>query len=114
MNYTDIKTLEDSFKYLNVESFNIQSDNTQRKELIAYENLKIVIKALNEAWASSCKTNTEIQECHISICFFAINRWYTYTNKESKLTYKSQEIAVYAANQFSELYYDYQGIKKIN
>lgn len=123
MNITDkIRTFEDACQALNLEptllpivDFLPEKD---RKSIIAYYKLTIIIRALNEGWEPNWKDRNEIKHHNCFYCLsvsgFVCSHTYctfTCTGIGSRLCFKSRDLAEYALSQFKDLYEDYLLIK---
>jgi hypothetical protein len=104
-----VKTFEDACSIMGVSScsFFNSSDTEDEK---AYKKLKVIIAALNESWVPDWNNSNErkwrpwfyldspgFQLYYVYYC-------YTYSNVSSRLCFKSEELANYAANQFLDIY----------
>ena len=117
-----IKTFEDACQVLNLDPTHLPIvdllTEKDRKSIIAYYKLTIIIRALNEGWEPNWKDSNEFKYYNYLFvrsgsCFVYS---YTYfTNSDtflgSRLCFKSSELAKYALSQFNNLYEDYLLIK---
>ncbi len=110
MNYQNIKTFEDALAVTG-ETFNLPDGLSA--DTIAYEKLKIVAKALNEGWYPDWTDGSQRKYQVVlynyqpgGVGFDASNfaYWATATTCGSRLCYPSAEIALYAGEQFRDLY----------
>ena len=119
-----IKTFEDACRKLNVDptklpDFSILPEK-HAKALLAHTKLVLIAEALNDGWQPDWSNwneykyfpwmdiaSDEENTSGSGLSFYVI----AYTNSDSsvgsRLSYKSREIAKYAAEQFNELYKDY-------
>ena len=118
-----IKSFEDACKHLRLNP-NDQPDadmlpEKDRKSIIAFYKLTIIIRALNEGWEpdwsnwDECKYYNwfyvEKGEDQRSSGFRYDDAYcaYSYANAGSRLCFKNRELAEYAAEQFKKLYREY-------
>jgi hypothetical protein len=109
-----VKTFEDACEVLGVgPSYSFNS--TDSKDEIAYKKLKIIIQALNEGWTPDWSNSNQKKwypwmkwngsgfGFSDSYCDY----WATRTCVGSRLCFKSEELAIYAAKQFEAIYNDF-------
>lgn len=118
-----IKSFEDACKHLRLNPNDLpvvdMLPEKERKSIIAFYKLTIIIRALNEGWEPDWSNWDEWKyynwfyvekgedqrssgfRCSDSYCA------YTYTCTGSRLCFKNIELAKYAAEQFKELYHEY-------
>jgi len=120
INITDrIKTFDDACREIGTteEKFN-KLYNNYAYDTLAYEKLKIIIKALNEGWEPDWSNDNErkwfpyfkgspfgFDGTH---CAF----WSTASSTGSRLCLKSEELAKYCGKQFEHIYREYMMIDK--
>jgi hypothetical protein len=120
-----ITSYEDACKELglNPEKLPIVEDlpEKDRKSIIAYYKLIIVIRALNEGWEASILSNERKYERKYWNYFYAPYGTYDglvsddadsacssmTTSVGSRLCFKSRKLAAYAREQFRDLYFEY-------
>lgn len=103
-----VKTFEDACAVLGIMPFN----PTGTADEVAYIKLKTIIKALNEGWVPNWDDMDEkkycpwwIMEGGFSLDDVRYRCGYSFVS--SRLCFKSEELAQYAAKQFHELYKEY-------
>jgi hypothetical protein len=118
-----VKTFEDACKVLGLEPKNLpiveNLPEKDRKSLIAYYKLVIIIRALNEGWEPDfCDWN---QSKYWNLFYIELNgayagfAWartdnaasYATANIGSRLCFKTRELAMYARENFRDLYLEY-------
>lgn len=114
-----IKSFEDACKALglNPESLPVVANlpEKDRKSIIAYYKLTIIIRALNEGWLPDWTDSNEYKYFnwfYIDSAGFAYAGMYsavtyTSTNIGSRLCFKNATLAHYARETFEGLYFDY-------
>ena len=119
-----VKTFEDALKIAPVsENMKILLDyNGNDDDLLssqAYAKLTIIAKALNEGWVPDWNNQNQYkyipwfkEKSGFGLSYLGVGTWYTHTDVGSRLCYKSEELAKYAATQFADIYRDYLTIKK--
>lgn len=118
-----IKSFEDACNHLGINPNDLpvvdMLPEKNRKSIIAYYKLTIIIRALNEGWEPNFSDWNEYKYYN----WFYIEKYrdkrssgfrcndsgYTATNAaiSSRLCFKNKELARYAAEQFKELYREY-------
>lgn len=117
-----IKTFEDACQVLNLDPTHLPIvdllPEKDRKSLIAYYKLTIIIRALNEGWEPNWKDSNEYKYYnYLFVCsgsgFVCSDTAYSSTGADvgSQLCFKSRDLAQYACSQFKDLYEDYLLIK---
>lgn len=118
-----IKSFEDACKHLGLNPNDLpvvdMLPEKDRKSIIAFYKLTIIIRALNEGWEPDWSNWDEwkhynwfyVKEgedqrssgfsCNVTDCT------YSRTDTGSRLCFKNRELAKYAAEQFKELYREY-------
>lgn len=118
-----IKSFEDACKHLRLNPNDLpvvdMLPEKERKSIIAFYKLTIIIRALNEGWEPDWSNWDEWKyynwfyvekgEDQRSSGFYCSDSYcaYTYTCTGSRLCFKNIELAKYAAEQFKELYHEY-------
>lgn len=118
-----IKSFEDACKHECIDPNNLpivdMLPEKDRKSIIAYYKLTIVIRALNEGWQPDWSNWDEWKyynwfyiEEGVDVCSSGFRYYGTYytiasTSVGSRLCFKNKELAKYAAKQFKELYREY-------
>jgi len=123
MNITNkIKTFEDACQALNLDPTHLPIvdllPEKDRKSIIAYYKLTIIIRALNEGWEPNWGDYNEKKFYNYCYCrsgsgFVCSHTYYAFANANigSRLCFKSRELAEYALSQFKDLHEDYLLIK---
>lgn len=113
-----IKSFEDACAHLVIEPAIPQVDGLHpdtQKAIIAFYKLSIIIMALNEGWKPDWLNyderkwynwfyNSNAGPVYVNTYYVASN---AYANVGSRLCYKTEELADYAAKNFKGLYEDY-------
>jgi hypothetical protein len=104
-----VKTFEDACKVIGWDPFDNVPDEYNRQDEIAYKKLKVIVEALNEDWEPDWKNKHENKyypwfsmsgEFHLD----GISYTYDNTSIGSRFCFRSEELALYAAKQFLDLY----------
>ncbi len=107
-----IKSWDDVLKVnnLTVDSFNESCEGLESDE-IAYRQIKLIAKTLNEGWQPDWSNNDEYKyyawfEMAGSSGFrFAVfDLWYAHSDCGSRLCFKSSKLAKYAGETFTDIY----------
>lgn len=104
-----IKTFEDACELL---GFSPAFSDLDGPDEIAYKKLKIIIRALNEGWVPDWNNSNQrkwapwFEYSSSGFRFHAAAYALTYTDSTggSRLCFASEELAIYAAKQFVDLY----------
>ena len=118
-----IKSFEDACKHLGINPNDLPAvdmlPEKDRKSITAFYKLTVIIRALNEGWEPDWSNSNEYKyynwfyvekgedqrssgfRCDVT-CYAV-----TYTHTGSRLCFKNEELAEYAAKQFKELYREY-------
>lgn len=115
-----IKTFADACIAIGISEtdFN-EMTRTYCKDTIAYEKLKIIIRALNEGWTPDWSdTNERKWYPYFNAASFGFDgavydNWSANSCAGSRLCLKSRELAEYAGTQFVDIYKDFMIIGKI-
>ena len=103
-----VKTFEDACNVLGVTPSFTSIDTSDE---IAYKKLKIIVRALNEGWQPNWNNSGEYK--HYPWFYMDPKRGFvlyyvycnlTYSSVGSRLCFRSEELAQYAATQFVDLY----------
>ena len=106
--FKSIKTFEDACKRLNVNPKDVYSPNDAPDE-IAYKQLKIIVKAINNGWTPDFK-NTDKYKYYpwfnrsSGFSFNDSDYYRSYSCVGSLLLFESEEKCEYAAKQFIDIY----------
>ncbi len=118
-----IKTFADACKALKIKTTLPDVsllDKEHHAPLIAHYKLLIIAKALNEGWKPNWNDDSEYKyfpyfrvkasdkkHSGFGFSYSDFDYWYSFTDVGSRLCFKSSELALYAANQFEDLYIEY-------
>lgn len=111
-----IKTLADVFEATGLSSSDFYEGceaNELSKDEIAYRLLKLIVKVLNEGWVPNWNDSSERKWRPYfyldspGFRLFVAYYGYTYSAVGSRLCFKSEELALYAANTFLDVYKDF-------
>lgn len=120
--FTDIKTFDDACKVCGTteNDFYLKfSDKLLDHDTFAYEQLKVVVKAINQGWTPDWN-NTDQRKwwpyfnlsSGFGFSYSAFGYGYAYTAVGSRLCFETSEKSNYAANQFIDLYKEFLTISK--
>ena len=112
--YQDIKSFEDACMYLGLSETGLLGNNTD-KNVIAYIKLKTVIEALNDGWKPDFTDHDHNQNKYYNyfevkdglFVFCDVNYNYRYMTVPAALYLKNSELAMYAKDNFLDLYKTY-------
>lgn len=115
-----VKTFEDACEVVGItgimEKVNIlpyrHPENTEEQALNAVKKLWIIAQALNESWTPNWNDTDEKkwypwfkwEESGFGFSVSGYGYWYANTFVGSRLSYRTRELAEYAATQFKDLY----------
>lgn len=116
-----IKSYEDACKALNLDPANLPVvDNLpekDRKSIVAYYKLTVIIRALNEGWLPDWTDWDEYKYFNwfyidsagfaYAVPIYTVAKTYANTNMGSRLCFKNDTLARYARETFKGLYLDY-------
>ena len=80
------------------------------KDTIAYEKIKVIVKALNGEWVPNWKDSNEykyypyFRMSPFGFGAVGCDRWGTVSLAGSRLCFKNRELAEYAGKQFEDIY----------
>lgn len=105
-----IKTLEQAKESLDIKE-DCFSTNKHSKRALAFQNLCIVIEALNEGWTPDWEDQNQYKFYNYfrmkdGFSYHTVHYLFTHTTVPSALFFKSEELAKYCAKQFEQLYKD--------
>lgn len=113
-----IKTIEDVLKYHNIEKDDFEADyKGLPKDVTAYRLLVLIAAALNEGWtpdwdnSNERKYNSYFTMGSSGFRYYGYDDWNTGSIVGSRLCFKTKELAIYAAEQFKDIYSNYFLIK---
>ncbi|MCQ9638646.1 hypothetical protein MP478_04530 [Chryseobacterium sp. WG14] len=115
-----IKTFSDVLDYLGIDEdeFNENNDELTQDE-IAYRQIKLIVKALNEGWVPDWQNSNQTKyfpwfkmgsSSGSGFSYDDYDGWDTDSAVGSRLCFKSRELAEYAGKQFTEIYKKYMTI----
>lgn len=115
-----IKTFSDVLNYHGIHEDDFEEGNEELEaDEIAYRQVKLIVKALNEGWLPDWTNSGQSKYFpwfnmgSSSGSGFSCNvydDWYTYSHVGSRLCFKTRELAEYAGKQFKEIYKQYMTI----
>ena len=114
--FRDIKSFEDACKEFEISNdscrpiFDVEEDTDE----IAYKKLKVIVRAINQGWTPDWN-NTDQKKWYpyfnLSSGFGFSHTDYLYVNTDatvgSRLCFETQEKAIYAGEQFLEIYKEF-------
>ena len=115
-----VKSYEDACCILNKWEF--FDDCIDSIDIIAYKKLKLIIEALNEGWKPNFNDINELKHypyfsiekygrkngsAGLGCCYAFCGFGNASADVGSRLCFKTKELAIYAAQQFKDLYEDY-------
>lgn len=118
-----VKTFEDACEVLGIDGDVITGSINDAlagdaDSITAYAKLIIIARALNEGWVPDWSNGRQYKyipwfehKSGFGLSYFVYGGWYTLTYVGSRLCYKTEELAKYAATQFADLYNDFLTIK---
>ncbi|MBF03218.1 MAG: hypothetical protein CMP76_07975 [Flavobacterium sp.] len=109
-----IKTFEDVLKELDIDPQDFHT-KTHRldKDTKAYEQIKLIVKALNEGWTPDWSNSNEYKyfpwfkmgsPSGSGFRFRVYDDWHSYSYVGSRLALKTKELAEHAGKQFEDIY----------
>lgn len=109
-----IKSFEDACKEISVNPKSVFTSEDSKDER-AYKKLKVIVKALNEGWEPDYTNSNQYKyeprfydfQSGFGFSWTACGYWVTVTTVGSRLCFKSRELALYAAEQFKEIYNEF-------
>lgn len=119
--FTDIKTFDDACKYFGTteEEFNLKLGDLLPSDTFAYEQLKLIVKAINQGWTPDWgNTNQRKWWPYFNLSsgfgFSSSSYFYggTLTDTGSRLCFETEEKSNYAATQFLSIYEEFITVKK--
>jgi hypothetical protein len=114
--FNEIKTFEDACEELGIST--AQFFGTETSDEVAYKKLKVIIKAINEAWIPDW-TNTNQMKWfpwfYLSSGFGFSRSYFNFDDSAasvgSRLCFETEEKSDYAARQFIDLYEEFLTLK---
>lgn len=109
------KEMTDVYAFIHDNLSNREGEiDEEDKDIIAYLKLRIITCALNEGWAP--KLDGSEENWHVDYIieedFFTCDEYQYFTPNSRSMIFKSEELAIYAAKQFRDIYADFYGVKK--
>ncbi len=110
-----IKTIDDAIKHLGendeevVQLRKLESVKGLSDAILNNQIAVVIVKALNDGWVANWDDSNEYKYYP----FFYLGKnfrcdyygtWYTGSNSSSRFCLKNEELAIYAGNQFTEVY----------
>ncbi len=117
-----VKTFADACEVLGVKlpEFSIENSNgfsnNDSKSLIAYAQLVLIVRALNEGWKPDWNNSSQykyypwFKMSGSGLAYHGFVSWSSDTLVGSRLCYKSKELAEYAGKQFISIYNDFRNL----
>ncbi|MDR3059502.1 MAG: hypothetical protein LBU84_15375 [Prevotella sp.] len=113
-----ITSFESACEFLGMEPIVPQVESfpeKDRKSIIAYHKLTIIIRALNEGWEPDWSDWDQykhynwfyVERSSAAFRFYATDCTTSHTRVGSRLCFKTRDLAAYAAKTFEDLYKDY-------
>jgi hypothetical protein len=109
-----IKTFSDVCKVLGVDEDDFYDDHTyETADELAYRQLKLIVKALNEEWTPDWDNQNQYKYYPYfdmrgsGLVFYFVDFWCRRSAVGSRLCFRSRELAEYAAKQFTDIYKAY-------
>lgn len=114
-----IKTFEDACAVLELDPDNIlpyikQTKDPEQISINAYRKLITIARALNEGWKPDWKNSKELKyypwfdmSSGSGLSCPGSDHSYSGTTVGSRLCFKTSDLAIYAANQFADIYTEY-------
>lgn len=107
-----VKTFDDACNILGINPFDVWQEGDDSDD-VAYKKLKVIARALNEGWEPDYNDSNQrkwypwflLNEPGFRL--LDVNFDYSGSFVGSRLVFKSEELARYAATQFQGLYSDY-------
>lgn len=112
-----VKTFEDACQEAGVDlaGFNLSCAGLEKDE-VAYRKLKIIRNVLNEGWTPDWGNSSEYKyfpwftmsdKNGVAFSNSDCAHWYSYSDAGSRLCFKSSALAIYAGEQFLDIYKDF-------
>lgn len=116
-----IKNFDDVLEWhgINEKDFN-ETYKYLMKDEIAYVKLKLIIRCLNEGWEPNWRNNTEWKyyirfrmgnSSGSGFASYGYVNWHSYSSCGSRFCYKNKKLAIYAGEQFVDIYKDFMVIE---
>jgi hypothetical protein len=110
-----VKTFEDACEVLGVAPEDVLPNSKKTNTAVtAVAKLLVITEVLNEGWKPNWQDSDEYKympwfedKTGVGLSFDGVVDWDTITGIGSRLCYKSNELAEYAAIQFKEIYNDF-------
>jgi hypothetical protein len=115
-----IKDFSDVLEVLGIDADDFEEVNEGLEEdEIAYRQIKLIVKALNEGWNPDWSNSNETKyfpwfrmgsSSGSGFSYGGCDHWVTLSYVGSRLCFKSRDLAEYAGKQFTEIYKNYMTI----
>jgi hypothetical protein len=106
-----VKTFEDACKVLKIDYHSFQlAAMLDSPDVIAYQKLKIIARALNEGWTPDWDNQSQYKYYPwfdmrgSGLVFSHVTYWCQDSIVGSRLCFRSRELAEYAGTQFTDIY----------
>lgn len=116
-----VKSFSDVLEVLGIDEddFEISNDDLEEDE-IAYRQIKLIVKALNDGWVPDWTNTNQYKyapwfnmgsSSGVGFSCYGYVSWSAVSGVGSRLCFKSRELAEYAGKQFTEIYKKYMTVK---
>ncbi|MGE8528472.1 hypothetical protein [Chryseobacterium rhizosphaerae] len=115
-----IKTFSDVLNHLKIDEDWFEENNVGLSDdEIAYRQVKLIVKVLNEGWVPDWTNSNETKyypwfkmgsSSGSGFSYHVYDYWGSFSYVGSRLCFKSRELAEYAGEQFTEIYKKYMTI----
>lgn len=110
-----IETFEEALEHQGIDKAEFEAScKGLEKDEIAYKKIKIIARALNNGWTPDWDNDNEYKyypyfnmQSGVGFSHSHYDRWRTTTSVDSRLCYKSSDLATYAGKQFESIYKDF-------
>lgn len=112
-----IKTFTDVLEHLNIDEDDfVDRIEDMTEDEAAYVKIKLIVRTLNEGWVPDWSNSNQYKyypwfrmgsSSGVGFSFYVDGNGDTISNCGSRLCFKSRELAVYAGEQFENIYKDY-------
>ena len=106
-----VKTFKDACEITGIDPSTVLDANLSPDE-VAYRKIKIITQALNEGWKPDWNNSSEYKyypyfDMRGSFSYHDYDFWYPLSHVGSRLCFKSADLAIYAGQQFTDIYKDF-------
>jgi len=110
-----IETFEEALEHQGIDKADFEeSCKGLEKDEIAYKQIKIIAKALNNGWTPDWDNSNEGKyypyfdmRSGVGFSYSDCGRWDSVATVGSRLCFKSSDLAIYAGKQFESIYKDF-------